>query len=668
MTRILVRPSDLQSLSLRLTQAVGELQATASRLRRAANSLDWDVRAEMAVGGQVDGALRLAANLARQGEATARYLSEQARAFTETDLALARELEKAMASLAGALGTAVTGGALGLGALGHAIGQWTGVGRLGGAPGALSGAVAAAALGGATMVTGGTGNLAERFPKAYGPVLVPPGPDETRLPTDAEVRYIQQVYGIHEDGYGQETKEAVRQLQLRHGIGVDAALMIGPLTWAALKTEAAQRQAHPEGGVLPSGGGQGCKFADTYLRSAADLEARLNAINQPGVARWASLIWQVAKEKDLRPEYIAAAMIQESHGDSNAGAGGTTGQGLMQVEFYAHKSSIPGSTDEERLAWIRVPENNVRVGADLLKAKVERYVRLYGPDEGLKRGLQYYNYGSGASDWVEAHTTSPADWQQAVDKYHNTHRWTGERWVEVESGGDYGTTQYWKETYRHYQGLKGAAGLAATPVEAAPVASHPATDLQSADGTMNEKAWEPVSAPVTNSTDTRSATAYSQVIDQFTVSSNPRYRVRDLNGDGESDTFCNIYVWDVTRAMGAEVPHWANGQGVPVTVGDGHELNANGVARWLSGHGEAYGWTEVSPEQAQALANEGKPVVAAWDSGSASPGHVAMVRPGTYGTADGPVIAQAGAHNLDRTTASGAFGQRVKEAKYYAHG
>jgi hypothetical protein len=132
MTRILVRPSDLQSLSVRLTQAVGDLQTTAERLRRAAQGLAWEVRADVAVAGQVESALRLAAALARHGGQMALFLSEKARDFTELDLALARDLEKALGTYTGVLDSAVAGGALGLGGLGQAVGKWAGVGMLGG--------------------------------------------------------------------------------------------------------------------------------------------------------------------------------------------------------------------------------------------------------------------------------------------------------------------------------------------------------------------------------------------------------------------------------------------------------------------------------------------------------------------------------------------------------
>jgi peptidoglycan hydrolase-like protein with peptidoglycan-binding domain len=691
MTRILVRPSDLQSLSVRLTQAVGDLQTTAERLRRAAQGLAWEVRADVAVAGQVESALRLAAALARHGGQMALFLSEKARDFTELDLALARDLEKALGTYTGVLDSAVAGGALGLGGLGQAVGKWAGVGMLGGSA-ELGGAVGSAALGGfgigVPLVTGGIGTLKERFPGAFGPepVVAPPGParGEARLPTDAELRYIQQVFGIREEGYGPLTKEAVRKLQARHGIPVDAAVMIGPLTWTALLAEGKLATsgglAHaPVDGPGPgagdgANGGDGWTFKDSFIQSAADLEARLTAMGEPGVARWAGLIMKVAEQEGIRPEYIAVAMILESHGEPNAGAGGHNGQGLMQVEFYAHKDLMVGETDADKQAWILEPENNVRIGARLLKEQVKPWVQQYGPDEGLKRALQYYNYGSGAQEWVEAHSKSPEDWQHWVTEYHNTHAVIDGQSVEVPNG-HYGDDQYGHHAAERYQQLQDLGGGApageqhAAPVEPAPSpAEHSAFDgYVPAEGTTNENVAAYVTPPLTSTPGDRSGATYTSVINQFAVEKNGRYVVRDFNGDGHEDTFCNIYVWDVTRAMGAEVPHWVAPDGTPLAPGHGNELNANGVVNWLADHGPGHGWHEVPAADAQAWANQGKPAVAAWEN-PAGPGHVAMVRPGEYSAATGPGIAQAGAKNSGDLTVSAGFGEtRMAQVRYYVH-
>ena len=66
---------------------------------------------------------------------------------------------------------------------------------------------------------------------------------------------------------------------------------------------------------------------------------------------------------------------------------------------------------------------------------------------------------------------------------------------------------------------------------------------------MPVEQWRPVTPAITSSFNSRSPELYRAVIDQFQVETAERYRPF-RNGN----TYCNIYVWDVTRAMGAEIP------------------------------------------------------------------------------------------------------------------
>src|SRR5207302_9718 len=68
-----------------------------------------------------------------------------------------------------------------------------------------------------------------------------------------------------------------------------------------------------------------------------------------------------------------------------------------------------------------------------------------------------------------------------------------------------------------------------------------------APGTTETRAWIPVDAAVSSDLSNRSRPLYDNVINQFAVAVNPRYAQRDINGDGYIDTFCNIFVSDVTR-------------------------------------------------------------------------------------------------------------------------
>ncbi|HLO03160.1 MAG TPA: glucosaminidase domain-containing protein [Symbiobacteriaceae bacterium] len=61
----------------------------------------------------------------------------------------------------------------------------------------------------------------------------PPGPaaGEERLPTPEETEALQQILGLHEEGYGMLTRVAVATLQQKWGIPVDDEVKIGPRTW-----------------------------------------------------------------------------------------------------------------------------------------------------------------------------------------------------------------------------------------------------------------------------------------------------------------------------------------------------------------------------------------------------------------------------------------------------
>lgn len=203
-----------------------------------------------------------------------------------------------------------------------------------------------------------------------------------------------------------------------------------------------------------------------------------------------------------------------------------------------------------------------------------------------------------------------------------------------------------------------------------------------APGTTDTRAWRPVAPAITSSFYDRHPDRYADVIDQFAVAANPRYQPRDSSGDGRTNTFCNIFVWDVTRAMDAPIPHWLRrGSNEPLADAEvlaapdygrvaarAYELDASSTARWLAMHGAGYGWHPATAQAAQANANEGRPAVAVWASRSAEPGHMAVVRPGEFDSAAGPVIAQAGEQNWRRAHVRTGFGtERLPEVVYFVH-
>ncbi|MDO5111660.1 MAG: hypothetical protein Q4E65_05090 [Clostridia bacterium] len=165
----------------------------------------------------------------------------------------------------------------------------------------------------------------------------------------------------------------------------------------------------------------------------------------------------------------------------------------------------------------------------------------------------------------------------------------------------------------------------------------------------------------------RSAELYRAVVDQFNVENNARYQPRDGN------TYCNIFQWDVTKAMGAEIPHHTNANtGAPTTPDDPdvRYMNANRTSDWLNSVGEKYGWYEVSAEQAQKLANQGHPAVTIWKNNSGGHGHCQVVVPsedGGYDPVKGVAIAQAGRRLFNNAYITNVYSASLPEVQYFAH-
>ena len=200
------------------------------------------------------------------------------------------------------------------------------------------------------------------------------------------------------------------------------------------------------------------------------------------------------------------------------------------------------------------------------------------------------------------------------------------------------------------------------------------TAVQTSTGSAGDipyEAWKPVNPSVTSVQGARSAANYRTVIDQFHVETNGRYEV---NKQGTGDTYCNIFVWDVTRAMGAEIPHYVDAQtnqprSYPDTDG-AVCMTANTMGDWLSTTGQAYGWKRVSAAEAQTYANRGCPAVATWKN-SGGHGHVQVVCPsenGTYDPQKGVTIAQAGRHLYDYAYITQVYsGRTLDDVAYYVH-
>ena len=186
---------------------------------------------------------------------------------------------------------------------------------------------------------------------------------------------------------------------------------------------------------------------------------------------------------------------------------------------------------------------------------------------------------------------------------------------------------------------------------------------------LPSQAWLPTSLNSVSTAGSRSAETLNKVISQFKVESAARYQPRNGN------TYCNIYVWDVTRALGCEIPHYVErSSGQPRYYPDvkgASELDANGAYDWLRQHGADYGWREISASEAQHFANNGFPVVSAWRNNSGGAGHVQMVCPsrnGGYDPIRGVTVAQAGSRNTSYAHINATMSaDKVAQARYYVH-
>lgn len=134
----------------------------------------------------------------------------------------------------------------------------------------------------------------------------------------------------------------------------------------------------------------------------------------------------------------------------------------------------------------------------------------------------------------------------------------------------------------------------------------------------------------------RSAVALYDLIASFKVETAEKYRKRDVTGDGLPETFCNVFVHDVTAALSCPVPL----------------LLANAQIAWLKEIGPAKGWRSIDAHQAEVLANEGYPVAAGW-SNPRGHGHVAICCPSNE---PGLHVAQAGSVNFTCRPISRGFG------------
>jgi len=147
----------------------------------------------------------------------------------------------------------------------------------------------------------------------------------------------------------------------------------------------------------------------------------------------------------------------------------------------------------------------------------------------------------------------------------------------------------------------------------------------------------------------RSAANYAAAIDSFAVDSNPRFKRRDVTGDGRPETFCNQFVEAVCLLLEAPLPKG---------------LLAREQLAWLqSKEGLEAAWIPVVEEQAREMALMGFPTVVGWFA-PIGHSHIAMVRPAKAYV--GTRIAQAGALCFSDGPLVRGFG-RGKDLVFFSH-
>lgn len=107
--------------------------------------------------------------------------------------------------------------------------------------------------------------------------------------------------------------------------------------------------------------------------------------------------------------------------------------------------------------------------------------------------------------------------------------------------------------------------------------------------------WIAVQAPLQSREGKRTREIYDNVIRQFGVTVNPRYA-----DDAPGKVRGHIFVWDVSRAMNCEIPHFVGAK----------ELTLAQTCDWLRHEGPMRGWKRVSGEDIVEAANTGRLVIA----------------------------------------------------------
>lgn len=112
---------------------------------------------------------------------------------------------------------------------------------------------------------------------------------------------------------------------------------------------------------------------------------------------------------------------------------------------------------------------------------------------------------------------------------------------------------------------------------------------------QNRDVWKAVQAPLQSREGKRSRELYEMLVKQFGVLVNPRYA-----DDAPGKSRGHIFVWDVSRAMNCEIPHFVGAK----------ELTLAQTCDWVRHEGPMRGWKRVLDADIVEAANSGRLVVA----------------------------------------------------------